>query len=49
MAFLVVGPLVDLKMLALLRTTFTSRTLAGMTVTVVLFAFALATVVNLLA
>lgn len=48
-AFLVVGPLVDVKMLALLRTTFTTRTLVGMTVTVVLFAFALATVVNLVA
>jgi uncharacterized protein len=47
-AFLVVGPLVDVKMLALLRTTFTTRALIGMTVTVVLFAFALGTVVNLL-
>jgi uncharacterized protein len=46
-AFLVVGPLVDVKMLALLRTTFTTRVLIGMTATVVLFAFALATVVNL--
>lgn len=48
-AFLVVGPLVDVKMLALLRTTFTTRVLVGMTVTVVLFAFALGSVVNLLA
>ncbi|WP_259460154.1 permease [Microbacterium sp. AG1240] len=46
-AFLVVGPIVDLKMLALLRTTFSTRVLVGMTVTVVLFAFALGTVVNL--
>ncbi len=47
-AFLVVGPIIDLKMMALLRTTFTTRVLAGMTVVVVLFAFALGTVVNLL-
>ncbi|MFG6402617.1 permease [Microbacterium sp. P04] len=46
-AFLVVGPIVDVKMLALLRTTFTTRVLVGMTVVVVLFAFALGTVVNL--
>ena len=47
-AFLVVGPIIDLKMMALLRTTFTTRVLVGMTVVVVLFAFALGTVVNLL-
>jgi uncharacterized protein len=47
-AFLLVGPLVDVKMLALLRTTFTTRVLVGMTATVVLFAFALGAVVNLL-
>lgn len=48
-AFLLVGPLVDVKMLALLRTTFTTRTLAGIVVVVVLAAFAIGTVVNLLA
>jgi uncharacterized membrane protein YraQ (UPF0718 family) len=48
-AFLLVGPLVDVKMLALLRTTFTTRVLVGITVIVVAAAFALGTVVNLLA
>ncbi|SIT86099.1 permease [Microbacterium sp. RU33B] len=48
-AFLLVGPLVDVKMLALLRTTFTTRTLAGLVVIVVLASFAIGTVVNLLA
>ena len=48
-AFLLVGPLVDVKMLALLRTTFTTRTLAGVVVAVVLSAFAIATGVNLFA
>ncbi|HYI50893.1 MAG TPA: permease [Microbacterium sp.] len=48
-AFLLVGPLVDIKMLALMRTTFTTRTLAGIVVVVVLAAFAIGTVVNLLA
>jgi uncharacterized membrane protein YraQ (UPF0718 family) len=47
-AFLVVGPIVDLKMYALLRTTFTTRVLVGLTAVVVLSAFALGTVVNLL-
>ncbi|MFF0911751.1 permease [Microbacterium enclense] len=47
-AFLVVGPIVDIKMLALLRTTFTARVLVGLTVVVLLSAFALGTVVNLL-
>ncbi|ONI64977.1 hypothetical protein CSIV_09805 [Microbacterium sp. CSI-V] len=47
-AFLVVGPVVDLKMYALLRTTFTTRVLVGLTAIVVLSAFALGTVVNLL-
>jgi uncharacterized membrane protein YraQ (UPF0718 family) len=46
-AFLLVGPLVDVKMLALLRTTFTTRTLAGIVVVVVLAAFAIGTGVNL--
>ncbi len=48
-AFLLVGPLVDVKMLALLRTTFTTRVLAGMVVVVLLSAFAMGAVVNLLA
>lgn len=48
-AFLLVGPLVDVKMLALLRTTFTTRVLVGMVLIVVSAAFALGTVVNLLA
>ena len=47
-AFLVVGPVVDLKLYALLRTTFTTRVLVGITAVVVLAAFALGTVVNLL-
>ena len=46
-AFLLVGPLVDVKMLALLRTTFTTRTLAGIVVVVVLAAFAIGAGVNL--
>ncbi|WP_425562019.1 permease [Microbacterium kribbense] len=48
-AFLLVGPLVDVKMLALLRTTFTTKVLVGMVVTVVLAAFAIAVGVNLIA
>ncbi len=47
-AFLLVGPLVDVKMLALMRTTFTWRTLGGIVVVVVLAAFAIGTAVNLL-
>ncbi|MEZ3160752.1 permease [Microbacterium sp. BWT-B31] len=47
-AFLLVGPLVDVKMLALMRTTFTWRTLGGIVVIVVLSAFAIGTAVNLL-
>jgi uncharacterized membrane protein YraQ (UPF0718 family) len=48
-AFLLVGPLVDIKMLALMRTTFTTRTLTGLVIIVILSAFAIGTVVNLLA
>ncbi|WP_344072248.1 permease [Microbacterium sediminicola] len=48
-AFLLVGPLVDVKMLALLRTTFTTRTLVGIVVVVVLSAFAIGAGVNLVA
>ena len=47
-AFLLVGPLVDVKMLALMRTTFTTRVLGGLVVVVVLSAFAIGTAVNLL-
>lgn len=46
-AFLLVGPLVDVKMLALMRTTFTTRVLIGLVVVVVVSAFAIGTVVNL--
>ena len=46
-AFLLVGPLVDVKMLALLRTTFRTRVLVVLVVVVVLFAAAVGTVVNL--
>ncbi|GAA1964602.1 permease [Microbacterium deminutum] len=48
-AFLLVGPLVDVKMLALLRTTFTTRVLVGIVVTVILSAFTIGVGVNLLA
>lgn len=48
-AFLLVGPLVDLKMLALLRTTFRGRVLAGLVVIVILAAVAIGGAVNLLA
>ncbi len=47
-AFLLVGPLVDIKMLALLRTTFTARTLFGVVVIVLLSAFAIGIGVNVL-
>ncbi|WP_194420991.1 permease [Microbacterium abyssi] len=45
-AFLLVGPLVDIKMLALLRTTFTARTLAGVVAVVLMSAFAIGIGVN---
>ncbi len=45
-AFLLVGPLVDIKMLALMRTTFTARTLAGVVAVVLLSAFAIGIGVN---
>jgi uncharacterized membrane protein YraQ (UPF0718 family) len=48
-AFLLVGPLVDVKMLALLRTTFRGRVLTVMVVVVVLAAVAIGGAVNLLA
>ncbi|WEK13045.1 MAG: permease [Candidatus Microbacterium phytovorans] len=47
-AFLLVGPLIDVKMLALLRTTFRTKVLAGLVVVIVLFAIAVGGVVNLL-
>ncbi|MBS1673525.1 MAG: permease [Actinobacteria bacterium] len=48
-AFLLVGPLVDFKMIALMRTTFTARTLAGIVAIVILCGFALGIGVNVLA
>ena len=48
-AFLLVGPLVDIKMLALMRTTFVTRVLVGIVIVVILSAFVIGTVVNLLA
>lgn len=47
-AFLLVGPLVDVKMLALLRTTFTGRVLAGLVGIVVLASCAIGIGVNVL-
>jgi uncharacterized membrane protein YraQ (UPF0718 family) len=46
-AFLVFGPMIDIKMLALLRTTFTVRTLAVLTTMVALLTAALGLAVNL--
>ena len=46
-AFLLVGPLVDVKMIALLRTTFTWRTLAGIVGVVLTASFVIAMGVNL--
>ncbi len=48
-AFLIVGPIVDVKMIALLRTTFSTRAIVGVVAVVVLAAFALGTVMNLVA
>ncbi|MGW9157441.1 permease [Microbacterium sp. NPDC055665] len=47
-AFLLVGPLVDVKMLALMRTTFTGRTLVGIVGIVLASAFAIGIGVNVL-
>jgi len=47
-AFLIVGPLVDVKMLALLRTTFTARVLAAVVGVVVLSACVIGIGVNVL-
>lgn len=46
-AFLLVGPIVDVKMIALMRTTFTGRAIAGIVAVVVLATFAIGTVMNL--
>lgn len=48
-AFLVFGPMIDIKMLALMRTTFTTRTLAMLTGVVALASAALGLGVNALA
>lgn len=45
-AFLVFGPMIDIKMLALLRTTFTGRTLTVLTVLIGLASLVLGLVVN---
>lgn len=47
-AFLVFGPMIDVKMLALLRTTFTARTLLHVTIVIGLASAALGLAVNLL-
>ena len=48
-AFLLVGPLVDVKMLALMRTTFTTRTLVQITALVALMSAAAGLLVNYVA
>ncbi|GAA1833738.1 permease [Agromyces salentinus] len=48
-AFLVFGPMIDVKMLALLRTTFTARTLVQLTAIVALASAAIGLGVNLVA
>jgi uncharacterized membrane protein YraQ (UPF0718 family) len=48
-AFLLLGPIIDIKMLALLRTTYKTATLTQITVVVVLITAAVGTVVNLIA
>lgn len=48
-AFLLVGPLIDVKMLALLRTTFTTRLLVGTIAIIVPSAYLIGSVVNILA
>jgi uncharacterized membrane protein YraQ (UPF0718 family) len=47
-AFLVLGPMIDVKMLVMLSTTFRLRALAGITLVVALGALTLGLVVNLL-
>lgn len=46
-AFLLVGPVVDIKMISLLRTTFTARAIGVIVAVVVLAAFAIGAVMNL--
>ena len=48
-AFLILGPIIDIKMLALLRTTYRTGTLVQISVVVVLMTAAIGTVVNLVA
>jgi len=48
-AFLVFGPIVDIKMLALMRTTYSTRTLVQLTTIVALLSLTLGLVVNYLA
>jgi uncharacterized protein len=48
-AFLLLGPIIDIKMLALLRTTYRTGTLVQISVIVVLMTAAVGTVVNLIA
>jgi len=47
-AFLVFGPMIDIKMLAMLRTTFTTKTLAQVTLVVALATMVIGLAVNLL-
>jgi hypothetical protein len=48
-AFLVFGPMIDIKMLVLMRTTFTARTLVQITSVVALCSAALGLAVNYVA
>jgi uncharacterized membrane protein YraQ (UPF0718 family) len=48
-SFLVFGPLIDIKMLALMRTTFRSRVLVQLTVVIALAAALIGLVVNYVA
>jgi len=48
-AFLVFGPLIDIKMLAMMRTTFTTRTLVQVTAVVGLCCLLIGTVLNYVA
>jgi uncharacterized membrane protein YraQ (UPF0718 family) len=48
-AFLILGPIIDIKMLALLRTTYRTGTLVQLTTVVVLMTATIGTVVNLIA
>ena len=47
-AFLIIGPIIDVKMIALLRTTFRARFLVLLAVVCVLFALAVGLVMNVL-